>query len=256
MKFVYIVLIFIARTTLAELETWEIIEFETRNVNLNELTDRSIPFIAKFIKKSDLDPLKLPNAKQKLWTQNANLPDTKTYKVDLILESGILKGLSNLERHNNATLSYADRILKLDIGFEFKLLQATYDYIVNLGFTKLKGRVKASADNVRAIINITFNTTDYIIALKKLDLQVPSRIKVTVENKNGSVNWVNTAIVNIISPFFKNTIMTAVREEATNVIRTYLNEINRKYAPRKKLIYTLQYHLLKESLNKPFNLMF
>lgn len=71
-----------------------------------------------------------------------------------------------------------------------------------------------------------------------------SRIKVTVENKNGSVDWINTAIVNIIAPFFKNTITNAVREEASNAIRTYLNEINRKIAPRKALTHILKYQLL------------
>lgn len=78
----------------------------------------------------------------------------------------------------------------------------------------------------------------------------------TVENKNGSVNWINTAIVNIISPFFKNTIMSAVRNEASNAIRTYLNEINRKIAPRKKLTDVLKPRLLNESLNGHRKLIF
>ncbi|KAM0731257.1 hypothetical protein ACS0PU_002317 [Formica fusca] len=247
MKFIYIILIGIARTS-AELETWDITEIKNRIVNLNKLVDRFNPSIAQFISKYGLDPLKLSQTEQKLWMENPNFSEPMIYKADLVLHSGTLKGLSNLKRHNNATLMYADKLLKMDIGFEFKLLKGTYDYILKLVIRNIRGRIIALAENVRAVINITFNTTSYTLALNKFDLQVPGRIKVTVENKNGSMDWINTIIVNIVAPFFKDTITNAVREEASNAIQTYFNEINHKIAPRETLAQILNVELLNQSL--------
>lgn len=61
------------------------------------------------------------------------------------------------------------------------------------------------------------------------------------------MDWINTVIVNIIIPFFKNTITSAVREEASNAIQTYFNEINYKIAPRKTSAQILN-QLLNKSL--------
>ncbi|XP_011250886.1 uncharacterized protein LOC105248039 [Camponotus floridanus] len=247
MKFIYIVVMLIART-LAEVETWDITEKKNWNVNINHIVDRFNPVIAQFIKKYGLDPLKLPQVERKLRMENPNFSEPMMYKIDLILKSGILKGLSNLKRQNNATLTYADRLLKLDVGFEFKLLQGTYDYVAKVIFRNLKGHIKALTENVRAIMNITFNTTDYTLTLDKFHLQVPSHIKVTIKNEDGSVDWINTAIVYIVTPFFKETITNSVQEEASNEIRKYFNEINHKIAPRKMLTYILKYQLLNQNL--------
>ncbi|KAL6429420.1 hypothetical protein ACFW04_008231 [Cataglyphis niger] len=232
MKFIYIVLIIIAWTS-AELETWDIIEIKNRNVNINKLVDRFNPAIVQIINKYGLDPLKLPQTEQKLWMEDPNFSEPMIYKADVVLHSGILNGLSILKRHNNATLTYIDKLLKMDIGFEFELLKGRYDYIVKLVFQNIRGRIKVLAENIRAVINITFNTTNYTLALNKFDLQVPSRIKVTVENKDGSMDWINTIIINII--------------EASNAIQTYFNEINHKIAPRKTSAQILN-QLLNQSL--------
>ncbi|XP_050456792.1 uncharacterized protein LOC126854267 isoform X2 [Cataglyphis hispanica] len=179
--------------------------------------------------------------------EDPNFSEPMIYKADLVLHSGILNGLSILKRHNNATLTYIDKLLKMDIGFEFELLKGRYDYIVKLVFQNIRGRIKALAENIRAVINITFNTTNYTLVLNKFDLQVPSRIKVTVENKDGSIDWINTIIVNIIAPFFKETITSTVRKEASNAIQTYFNEINHKIAPRKTSAQILN-QLLNQSI--------
>lgn len=47
-----------------------------------------------------------------------------------------------------------------------------------------------------------------------------------VENKNGGVDWLNTIIVNIIIPFFKDTIINAVEEKAASAIQTYLDNLS------------------------------
>lgn len=62
------------------------------------------------------------------------------------------------------------------------------------------------------------------------------------------MDWINTIIVNIVAPFFKDTITNAVREEASNAIQTYLNEINHKIAPRETLAQILNVELLNQSL--------
>ncbi|XP_072764248.1 uncharacterized protein [Anoplolepis gracilipes] len=255
MKLVYIVLIIICRTS-TESETCDSTEIKNWNVNLNKLMDDFNPSIVQIVRKYGLDPLELPQTAQTLRMENPNFSESTVYKIDLVLKSGILKGLSNLERHNNATLTYANKLLKMDIGFEFEHLQGTYDYMLKLIFRN-EGRIIATAKNVRAIINIIFNTRNYTLVLNKFDLQVPGRIKVTVENKKGSVDWINTAIVNIVTPFFKETITDAVRKEASNAIQTYFNEINHKIAPPKTLTRTLEYKLLDHSLtNVHQNLVF
>jgi len=50
------------------------------------------------------------------------------YKADLVLHSGILKKLSDLKRYNNATINYEDKIIKLDIGLDFKLLEVIFPF--------------------------------------------------------------------------------------------------------------------------------
>lgn len=62
------------------------------------------------------------------------------------------------------------------------------------------------------------------------------------------MDWINTAIVYIVTPFFKETITNVVQKEASNEIRRYLNEINHKIAPRKMLTYILKYQLLNQNL--------
>lgn len=69
------------------------------------------------------------------------------YRANLILESGILEGLSNLKRHDNATLIYADRSLKMDIGFEFRLLQVARAIFLFLTFIALQKQCKKSCYN-------------------------------------------------------------------------------------------------------------
>lgn len=61
------------------------------------------------------------------------------------------------------------------------------------------------------------------------------------------MDWINTIIVNIVAPFFKDTIMSAVRKEASNAIQIYFNEINHKIAPRKTSAQILN-QLLNQSL--------
>jgi len=49
---------------------------------------------------------------------------------------------------------------------------------------------------------------------------------VIIEHKNGLVDWINTLIANIVTPFFKNTITNIVKKEAINTINKYFDEIN------------------------------
>lgn len=53
------------------------------------------------------------------------------------------------------------------------------------------------------------------------------KINIIIENKNGGVDWINTFIVNLVAPFFKDTIINVVQEEVTNTIRTYFDEVNK-----------------------------
>lgn len=50
-------------------------------------------------------------------------------------------------------------------------------------------------------------------------------MKIVMENKNG-MDWINTVVVNFLTPFFKNMITNIVQEQAANAMRTYLDEIN------------------------------
>ncbi|KAL0109042.1 hypothetical protein PUN28_014261 [Cardiocondyla obscurior] len=151
------------------------------------------------------------------------------YKADLILNSGKLKRLSSLKRYGDSILSYQNKTVKLDIGCEFPFLQGGYDFTVDMVLFKLRGHVLASAV-VRAEAVITFNVTSYKLSLDKYKLQIPGNINVVVENKNGSVDWINTFIINIVIPFFKNTITSAVEKETGNAIRSRFDEINQRRA--------------------------
>ncbi|XP_024869442.1 uncharacterized protein LOC112453113 [Temnothorax curvispinosus] len=231
MKFVYVILVFISLAS-AELEILNIIDNVNSDTNINNVVDEFIPQISQFIVNNNLDPLNLPQTKTKLWmdlsdTTISNQVEPMIYKADLILHSGILKRLSDLKRYGNATLSYKAEDVKLNLGFEFKVLQGSYSFTVNLVFFNLKGRILASSANVRAKTAVRFNSMNQTLSLDKFELQVPGKIKVIIENKNGLVDWVNTFIVNIITPFFKNTIVNFVQEQATNAIQTYFNEINK-----------------------------
>jgi len=55
--------------------------------------------------------------------QTSKYVEPVPYKVDLSLHSGILKYLSNLKRYGDAIMNYEDKLLKLNIGFEFKELE-------------------------------------------------------------------------------------------------------------------------------------
>ncbi|XP_018313788.1 uncharacterized protein [Mycetomoellerius zeteki] len=124
MKLVY-VLIFIPLIS-AELETLNVADNRFASANLNGLIDRSIHQISQFIVDYGLDPLDLPPTTKKLWV---NFPQTSKhaepipFKADLSLHSGILKHLSNLKRYGDATMNYKNKLLKLNIGFEFKQLE-------------------------------------------------------------------------------------------------------------------------------------
>ncbi|XP_011691148.1 PREDICTED: uncharacterized protein LOC105452045 isoform X2 [Wasmannia auropunctata] len=244
MKFVYIVLVFISLASARpELGTLNIIDDKFSGADINEQVDRLIPKISEFILDHGLDPLNLPDTETKLWNGFAHTDISKQiepmlYKADLVLNSGTLRHLSDLKRYGDATVSYEEKVLNLDVGFEFKLLQGTYNFIVKLVLVNLKGRIIASTENVHAEIGVTFNTTSNILSLNKFKLQVPS-IKIVVENKNGMVDWINTFIVNIVTPFFKSTITNVIEKEAANAIRTYLDEINQlNAAETKKLLFS------------------
>jgi len=47
------------------------------------------------------------------------------YKADLVLHSGTLKHLSILQRYGDATLTYENKIVKINVAFAFKFLQVT-----------------------------------------------------------------------------------------------------------------------------------
>ncbi|XP_011869446.1 PREDICTED: uncharacterized protein LOC105562895 isoform X2 [Vollenhovia emeryi] len=174
-------------------------------------------------------------------TTISNEIEPMIYKANLILHSGILKHLSNLKRYGDATLNYKDQVLRLDVGFEFTLLQGTYDFIVDVVFVNLKGRILVSAANVRAKIIITYNSMNHILSLDKFELQVPGSIKVIIENKNGGVDWINTFIANIVTPFFKNTIVSSVQEEAANAIRAHFDEISQAIVEGKLVTPVFEY---------------
>lgn len=63
-----------------------------------------------------------------------------------------------------------------------------------------------------------------------------------VENKNGQVDWINTAIVNFITPFFKNTIINIVEKKATNAIQTCFDQINNILAKDKLITPVFENH--------------
>ncbi|EZA58413.1 hypothetical protein X777_01370 [Ooceraea biroi] len=177
--------------------------------------------------------------------RSPNSVDPMLYKADLNLYSGILKYLSVLERYGDATLTYDGRILKMDVGFVFKFLQVTYNYILKMGLFDLNGRILATTKDVRSKISVMFNTTEYTLGLNKLEIQTPGRIKVILKNKNGGTDWINTAIANIIIPFLQSTITSNVQIQATNAIRMYFNEINRIIVPHKVFPGIFENQLLK-----------
>ncbi|XP_018357805.1 PREDICTED: uncharacterized protein LOC108757754, partial [Trachymyrmex cornetzi] len=208
MKLVY-VLILIPLVS-AELETLNIAE-RFAGANINALIDHYIPQISQFIIDHGLDPLKLPPTTKKLWM---NLPQTSKYvepvpyKADLSLHSGILKHLSDLKRYGDATMNYEDKLFKLNIGFEFK---------------ELEGLILASTENVRAKFCVSYNISNKSLSLDDFDLQLPSRIKVTIKNKKGNVSHIKTFIVKLIIPFFKNTLVETIQKEGAKAIQMYLD---------------------------------
>ncbi|XP_011171278.2 uncharacterized protein LOC105204001 [Solenopsis invicta] len=229
MKYVYVILIVIPLAS-AEIEIPNIVNQESF-VNINNLVDRFIPEISQFIIKNNLDPLTLPSTQIKLWNTLAhrnilNQSQPMIYKADLVLHSGILTYLSNLKRYGDALLNYEDKALKLNVSFEFELLKGSYNYIVKLVFFNLDGRILAAAENVRVKINISFDAINSILSLDDFELQIPGDIKITIENKNGLVEWLNTALINLATPFIKNTLTNVVQQEASNAIRTSLDKIN------------------------------
>ncbi|XP_067203427.1 uncharacterized protein [Linepithema humile] len=256
MKLVYFVLSFVA-LALAELKIRDFTQNEDRSIDLNKLMDRFNPQISEFIINRGLDPLDLPRTEQKLWVQFPNSTSEREgeipiqpmiYKADLILHSGKLERLSTLKRYGDATLTYKDNILNTEFGFEFELLEGTYNYILKLVFFDWTGRVTVSGENVHAKVNILFDTTNYILTLNKFELQVDG-IKVTF-HQNGLAGAIKTAIVNMIIPFFKNTITDTVQKEVTNTIQFYFNEINRIIAPREKSEPVFNYQLLNQLLDQ------
>ncbi|XP_012541920.1 uncharacterized protein LOC105839867 [Monomorium pharaonis] len=223
MKFVYVIVIFTSLVS-AELEVSNI-NNENSSANINNVVDRFVPQISQFIIKNGLDPLNLPTTNKKLWQDDLNSQKITPmmYKADLVLHSGILKYLSNLKRHDNAFLNYDDNVLKLDVGFEFQLLEGTYDYTVKLVFFNLYGRIFSTAADVRAKIAIGFDIKNTALSLDEFNLQIQGDVKIVIE---GGLEWLNSIIAKFITLFFRNTITDAVQEEAANAIRTYLDEIN------------------------------
>ncbi|KYQ48110.1 hypothetical protein ALC60_12822, partial [Trachymyrmex zeteki] len=175
MKLVY-VLIFIPLIS-AELETLNVADNRFASANLNGLIDRSIHQISQFIVDYGLDPLDLPPTTKKLWV---NFPQTSKhaepipFKADLSLHSGILKHLSNLKRYGDATMNYKNKLLKLNIGFEFKQLEVLYDFAIKVFFFHYDGRILALTKNVRAKFCVSFNVSDTSLFLDEFDLQLPS----------------------------------------------------------------------------------
>jgi len=50
------------------------------------------------------------------------------YKANLILQSGILRKLSDFERYGDTIIHYENEIIKLDIGLDFKLLEVIISF--------------------------------------------------------------------------------------------------------------------------------
>ncbi|KYN30252.1 hypothetical protein ALC57_00291 [Trachymyrmex cornetzi] len=227
MKLVY-VLILIPLVS-AELETLNIAE-RFAGANINALIDHYIPQISQFIIDHGLDPLKLPPTTKKLWM---NLPQTSKYvepvpyKADLSLHSGILKHLSDLKRYGDATMNYEDKLFKLNIGFEFKELEVLYNFAIKIFFVNCEGLILASTENVRAKFCVSYNISNKSLSLDDFDLQLPSRIKVTIKNKKGNVSHIKTFIVKLIIPFFKNTLVETIQKEGAKAIQMYLDKINK-----------------------------
>ncbi|XP_011635242.1 uncharacterized protein LOC105425923 [Pogonomyrmex barbatus] len=246
MKSVYIILIFTSLVS-AEPETMNVIEIGNWSIDINDIVDGIIPQISQFIVENNLDPLKLPNTEKRLWmgkpmvANQAPKIEPKIYRADFHLHSGLLKHLSNLKRYGNATLNY-ENDLYFDVGFEFELLEGTYNYTLDLVFLNFKGRITALTENVRCKINVKSDLTDQTLTLTKFELQVPGKIDVIVEHKNGKVDWINTVIVNIITPFFKNAIVYTVQNEAANAIQKYFDELSKTTAQQKPFAFPSNYY--------------
>jgi len=71
-----------------------------------------------------------------------------------------------------------------------------------------------------------------------------------VENKNGKMDWIKTTIINIIIPFFQNTITSNIQIKAADAIRMYFNEINRIIAPPKKIPRVFTASIIKRHMNE------
>ncbi|EGI61887.1 hypothetical protein G5I_09788 [Acromyrmex echinatior] len=124
-------------------------------------------------------------------------------------------------------MHYENKLLKLNIGFEFKELEVLYDFAVKIFFFNSEGLILASTENVRTKFYVTFNTSNKSLSLNEFDLQLPSSIKVTIKNKKGEVEHIKTLIVKIIIPFFKNTLVNIIQKEGAKAIQAYLENIGK-----------------------------
>ncbi|XP_020293434.1 uncharacterized protein LOC109859508 [Pseudomyrmex gracilis] len=219
MKLIYIGLTFLALAS-AELKLLDDIEPQYLNVNINDLVDRFNPEISQLIIDHGLDPLILPRVETKLWK-----------KADLVLYSGILNHLSAIKRCGNVILNYEDQIA-MNASFKFNDLEGQYKYTLDVGIFDFLGGIVITVADVHAKISVTYHTTNYTLVLDKLKLETVGSIKVKVQDENGAVSWIKTAIVNFIIPYFKNTIMNSVEQEARSEIQKYFDGINSKTAPK------------------------
>ncbi|XP_011141709.2 uncharacterized protein LOC105184545 [Harpegnathos saltator] len=201
-------------------------------VNVRKALEDLIPWLSQRIIENNLDPYSLDNIQREFWVPFPGIP-LISYKANLILHSGELKGLSQL-RFTDATLTYENRMITLAIDTEFPLFAIAYKYDLKLRILHPEGMATADAKQVRASTIVSFNTTDYMLTLDKFRLQPFDFENVIIQDKTGWRHFVLSLIADIFATLNKNKIAQTLETRVTEIIGQYVSEINRNTSPEMK----------------------
>lgn len=81
----------------------------------------------------------------------------------LTLNSGILKHLSRLERHGDATVTYEDKKIKIEVGVNFKSLEVSaIDLLLFLSCSLLKQYEKKMLDQYHPLCSYLYRIACFV----------------------------------------------------------------------------------------------
>ncbi|EFN83029.1 hypothetical protein EAI_16713 [Harpegnathos saltator] len=127
-------------------------------VNVRKALEDLIPWLSQRIIENNLDPYSLDNIQREFWVPFPGIP-LISYKANLILHSGELKGLSQL-RFTDATLTYENRMITLAIDTEFPLFAP-------LSKRKRKRDVERMCISVCSLRSLSVYTVEHTAILDK-----------------------------------------------------------------------------------------